>query len=167
MKNSMAEDTKRTRRTDERLIADLEARIAALKARASQKKARRSPSLAYTVKAVKSIDAAMAATEDGAMRKALEEARTTLSACLALQGFTVAAGASEGKARGRRSPEHVEQMAEAVLAHVQKNPGQRGEQIAQARKTNVGTMRLPMKKLIAEKMIKTKGQRRGMTYFAA
>lgn len=163
----MADDKKRTRRTDERLIADLEARIAALKARASQRKARRSPSLAYTVKAVKSIDAAMAATEDGAMRKALEEARTTLSACLSLQGFAVASSANAGKARGRRSAEHVEQMSETLLLHVQRNPGQRGEQIAAALQTDVGTMRLPMKKLIAEKKIKTKGQRRGMTYFAA
>ena len=61
------------------------------------------------------------------MRRALEEARTTLSACLALQGLVVGGGATEGKARGRRSPEHVVQMAEALLAFVQKNPGQRGE----------------------------------------
>lgn len=68
---------------------------------------------------------------------------------------------------GRRSSEHMEQMQSALLEYVTKNPGQRGEQIAAARKTDVGTMRLPMKKLIAEKKVRTQGQRRGMTYFGA
>lgn len=68
---------------------------------------------------------------------------------------------------GRRSSEHMEQMQAGLLEYVTANPGQRGEQIAAALKTDVGTMRLPMKKLIAEKKVRTQGQRRGMTYFAA
>ena len=46
------------------------------------------------------------------------------------------------------------------------NPGSRGEQIAAALGTDVKTMRLPMLKLIADKQVRTEGQRRGMTYFA-
>ena len=53
----------RVRRTDEQMIADLEARISGLKTRATQKKAKRSPSIGFTLKAVKSIDAAMAAQQ--------------------------------------------------------------------------------------------------------
>ena len=68
---------------------------------------------------------------------------------------------------GRRSSEDVTAMGETLLGYVKKNPGQRGEQIAKALRTDVGTMRLPMKTLIAAKKIKTKGQRRGMTYFAS
>ena len=66
---------------------------------------------------------------------------------------------------GKRSAESLEAMSAKLLAHVKANPGQRGEQIASALKTDVGTMRLPMQKLMAAKKVKTKGQRRGTTYF--
>ncbi len=58
-------------------------------------------------------------------------------------------------------------MSGALMGFIKKNPGQRGEQIAAALRTDVKTMRLPILKLIAEKKLKTKGQRRGMTYFAS
>lgn len=69
------------------------------------------------------------------------------------------------KGGGKRSAEDLGAMGDALLAHVQSNPGQRGEQIAAALGTDVGTMRLPMKKLLGEGKVRTEGQRRGMTYF--
>jgi hypothetical protein len=68
---------------------------------------------------------------------------------------------------GKRTTEQVAEFGASLLAFIKQNPGQRGEQIAQALKTDVKTMRLPILRLIAEKKVKTKGQRRGMTYFAA
>lgn len=72
--------------------------------------------------------------------------------------------AQRGGKRVRRSAEDLAGMSDAILAHVKANPGQRGEQIAAALNTDVGTMRKPMKALIAKKVVKTEGQRRGMTY---
>lgn len=68
---------------------------------------------------------------------------------------------------GKRTPEQVHAFGETLYAFIKKSPGQRGEQIAAALKTDVKTMRLPLLRLIADKKVKTKGQRRGMTYFAA
>lgn len=70
-----------------------------------------------------------------------------------------------GGKRVRRSAEDLAGMGDALLAHVKANPGQRGELIAAALGTDVGTMRKPMKLLIAKKLVKTQGQRRGMTYW--
>lgn len=90
--------------------------------------------------------------------------RATATATLRRPRATTATRTGGG---GKRTSEQVEQFANELLTFVKKNPGQRGEQIAEALKTDVGTMRLPMKTLIAGKKVKTKGQRRGMTYFAA
>lgn len=74
-------------------------------------------------------------------------------------------GRPAGGKRIRRSSEGLEQMSSDLLTHVKSNPGMRGDQIATALGTDVGTMRLPMKKLIAEGHVRTEGQRRGMMYF--
>lgn len=66
---------------------------------------------------------------------------------------------------GKRTAGDMDAMQDQLLAHVKANPGQRGEQIAAALRSDVGTIRLPMKKLIAARKVTTKGERRGMMYF--
>lgn len=154
----------KNRRTTEQIVADLEAKIAALKAKAARKQLKANPAVRHTTAAIRSIDKAIDETTAPSMRKALQDARSTLSACLAVDGIVVA---NEAKQRVRRSGVNIEQLADALLEHVEKHPGQRGEQIAAALGTDVGTMRRPMKQLISEKKVKTKGQRRGMAYFAS
>lgn len=67
---------------------------------------------------------------------------------------------------GKRTAADLEAFSDQLLAHVKTNPGARGEQIAAALGTEVGTMRLPMQKLIAAKKVKVKGRKRGTQYFA-
>ena len=157
----------RVRRDSETLIADLEAQIEALKAKAARKRAKANPAVRHTVAAVRSIDKAMASATDAVLRRALEAARGTLSAYLALQGVTPTAKSGGRSTTGRRSPEDFERMSASLLTYVSKNPGHRGEQIAEALGTDTKTMRLPMQNLIAEGAVRTKGERRGTRYYLA
>jgi hypothetical protein len=68
---------------------------------------------------------------------------------------------------GKRTSASLDEMQAALLAHVKSHPGQGAIEIADALKTDVGTMRLPMQKLLAERKVRTQGQRRGTKYFAA
>ena len=54
----------------------------------------------------------------------------------------------------------------ALLTYVKDHPGQRGEQIAAALGTDSKSVRPAMQRLLADKKVKTRGQRRGMTYAA-
>lgn len=146
----------RTRRSEDQLIADLQAKIEHLKVRAATKAAKKDPSLRHVAKAIRAIDAAMASTADSALRTALQEARMTLGACLQLGGVPVAPTT--------RSANSVD--IEAIHAFVQKNPGQRGEHIAAALGTDTKALRSSMKRLIEEGKVRTKGERRGMQYYA-
>ena len=77
---------KRTRRTPEQLIADLEKKIDQVKRRAEQRKAKKDPTLRHVTGAVRAIDKALAVSEDRATKSALDEARATLGAVLTLNG---------------------------------------------------------------------------------
>jgi hypothetical protein len=154
----------RNRRPTEQIIADLEAKIATLKHRAAQQKVKRDPALKHVSAAVKAIDKAMAETEDKTTRAALDEARGALSACLSLNGGALIPSHGSAPKRITRTGGSVD--GDALLTYVMNNPGQRGEQIAAALGTDSTAMRPMMKRLIAERKVKTRGQRRGMTYLA-
>ena len=149
---------RRQRRTLDQRIAELEAKVAAIKEREARKLAKADPALRHVSAALKSIDKALAEADGSDLKKALGDARDALTGCLG--GEVVPA-----KTRSARAAAHTE-LAEALLAYVRSNPGQRGEQIAAALGTDANTMRPAMKRLISAGKVATEGQRRGMTYAA-
>lgn len=67
----------------------------------------------------------------------------------------------------RRSAAAVEEMGQTLFAFVKAKPGQRADQIAKSLRTDATTIRLPMQALLVSKQLKSKGVRRGTTYFAS
>jgi hypothetical protein len=113
---------------------------------------------------VRSLDKALAAARDAALRQALGEARSTLGACLVQSGVRVGAGKRSEVVRSARE---IDDLPDVLLNYVRSNPGQRGEQIAAALATDTNAMRPVMKRLIEAGKVRTEGQRRGMTYSPA
>lgn len=75
-----------------------------------------------------------------------------------------AKAASKGRAKGaKRTPEELNKLVMNVERYIQKNPGQRAEQIASALGIATKDLVLPIAKL--GKGVRTKGQKRGTQYF--
>ncbi|HEY4103062.1 MAG TPA: DNA-binding protein [Polyangiaceae bacterium] len=73
---------------------------------------------------------------------------------------------SARRAKGaKRSPEELTALTQSLLAFVKRHPGQRIEQIAGSIGASTKDLALPAKKLIGEKKLSTKGQKRATTYF--
>ena len=70
------------------------------------------------------------------------------------------------KKGAKRTPEELEQLIKKLHGYIAKNPGQRIEQIASGLDISTKELNLPAKKLISEKKLSTKGQKRATTYFA-
>jgi predicted transcriptional regulator len=66
----------------------------------------------------------------------------------------------------KRSSESLEAMQTKVLTFITRHPGLRIEEINRELGTTTKDLALPMRKLVAAKTLKTKGQRRATTYFA-
>jgi hypothetical protein len=86
------------------------------------------------------------------------------------RGRAPAAGRAAGRAARRkgekRSADQITETTKAVLGYVRKHPGQGVEAIAKGLGTDTKELTLPIRKLVAEKQIKTKGQKRATKYFA-
>jgi hypothetical protein len=80
------------------------------------------------------------------------------------------AGLSRGRGRGRgakRTGDELEKLADQFHTFVSKHPGLRIEQINKQLGTSTKDLALPIRKLIAEGALKTKGEKRSTAYFAS
>ncbi|MCY3001219.1 MAG: DNA-binding protein [Planctomycetota bacterium] len=68
--------------------------------------------------------------------------------------------------RGKRSSEDVTELAAQVYDYISKNAGQSIEEIGRGMGKPTKVLKLPIKKLIEAKKLKTTGQRRGTRYNA-
>ncbi len=73
---------------------------------------------------------------------------------------------SKGK-RIRRSSNELDAVAASIQDYISKNGGQGAEQIKKALKLDKSGWMLPLKKLMDERRVTSKGQKRGTTYFAS
>ncbi|MDB4958123.1 MAG: hypothetical protein JWO36_5692 [Myxococcales bacterium] len=81
--------------------------------------------------------------------------------------FSVAARNGRGRGRGaKRTSEDLDKLAENFHAFVTKHPGMRIEQINKQLGTTTKDLALPIRKLISDGELKTKGTKRSTTYFA-
>jgi hypothetical protein len=72
-----------------------------------------------------------------------------------------------GRKGGKRTAEELAQMADAFLAYVTANPGQRMEHIAKELGLATPELTLPVKKLLADGKITVEGQKRATQYYPA
>ena len=67
---------------------------------------------------------------------------------------------------GKRTSDEIEQLAETFHGFVAKHPGLRIEQINKQLGSTTKDLALPIRKLVADGALKTKGEKRSTTYFA-
>ncbi len=73
--------------------------------------------------------------------------------------------APKRRAGEKRTPAQLGQITEQVYNYIKGNGGQGVEQIAKALATSTKELTLPIRKLLAEKKIGSKGQKRATRYF--
>ena len=78
-----------------------------------------------------------------------------------------APAASKRKAGQKRSPDEIAKTTDKLLQYIGKNSGQRIEEIAKGVGNSTKELTLPIKKLLNDKKISAKGEKRATRYFVA
>ena len=102
--------------------------------------------------ALESVQAALNSGGESRLRAA-RPARATV---VALKG---------DRTNAKRTPDELEALVKKLHAHIVKNPGQRIEKIGASLGVSTKELVLPARKLLSEKRLTTKGQKRATIYF--
>ena len=79
---------------------------------------------------------------------------------------SVASSAAGRRGRGRRAQHEIEALRNKLLAVISDNPGCRAEEINSALGTRTPQIAQPLRRLVADRLVRTEGARRGTRYFA-
>lgn len=94
-------------------------------------------------------------------------AKTTKASKAAPAAPAAQAAGGKRKAGQKRSPEEIAKTTDRLLQYIAKNSGQRIEEIAKGVGNSTKELTLPVKKLLSEKKITAKGEKRATRYFGA
>jgi hypothetical protein len=83
------------------------------------------------------------------------------AAAVALPSFSAGRRAKGAK----RAADEIEQTKARLYDYIKSNPGQRVEQINKALGTSTKDLALPIKKLMADKAVRSEGEKRATAYF--
>ncbi len=89
------------------------------------------------------------------------------AAAKAPKAAPAATAASKRKAGQKRSPDEIAKTTDKLLTYITKNSGQRIEEIAKGVGNSTKELTLPVKKLLNDKKITAKGEKRATRYFVA
>jgi hypothetical protein len=128
------------------------------------------------------VDNFVADLSDLAKRIAIEQLKAAFGAGAKLAGTKLAApklasvkqlplpipAPARGRAsRGRRGHRDLEAIRDKLLAAIAEQPGQRAEDISAALGTKTADIAQTLRKLVAERLVRTEGARRGTRYYSA
>ena len=74
--------------------------------------------------------------------------------------------AAARRSRARRGQHEIEALREKLLTVISDNPGCRAEEINSALGTRTPQIAQPLRRLVADRLVRTEGARRGTRYFA-
>ena len=77
-----------------------------------------------------------------------------------------ASSAASRRGRGRRAQHEIEALRNKLLTVISDNPGCRAEEINSALGTRTPQIAQPLRRLVADRLVRTEGARRGTRYFA-
>lgn len=88
-------------------------------------------------------------------------------AALRAKGGKRASAGFVSKRGGKRTAKELEQQGSALVTMIRQTPGIRADQLAKAMGVMTRDLALPIKKLLTDKAITKKGQKRATAYFVA
>jgi len=103
------------------------------------------------------LESVQSALNGGGSSTRRDAKRAPSRAPLAAKGYETTA---------KRSPAELAALIKKLHSHISKHPGQRIEKIGEGLGVPTKALVLPVKRLISEKKVTTKGQKRATVYFA-